>query len=201
MKVNQEVDHFELLVGTWRLWISEGHHLLILCLDSLQRVVQYFHASCVLHSSSPGLDLIDSPSSGANHCYACSSDDRSSMGRIGTACTLDDREPLIALVDVPLWCKQRRIIILIILLVASLVCSILQEFGALVICCWYIMQLLTQEMLGLLLLCRPVWLPIGVSCAALLLVRKVFALSLYVGGSSISSKKGFRLRWRTKFTN
>ena len=122
------------------------------------------------------------------------------MRWIGTGGALDDREPLIALVDVPLCCKQRRIIILINFLVASWVCSILQELGALVICCWYIMELLAKEMLRLLLLCWSVWLPVGVSYAALLLVRKVFALSLHVG-SPISSKKGLWLRRRTKFTN
>lgn len=63
------------------------------------------------------------------------------------------------------------------------------------------MELLTKEMLRLLLLCWSVWLPVGVSYAALLLVRKVFALSLHVGGSPISSEKGLWLRRRTKFTN
>lgn len=199
LKVDQEVDHFQLLVGTLRLLVGEGHHLLILRLDSLQWVVQYFHSSCILHSSSPGLDLINSSSSRAHHCYTCSSDDWSTMRRVGTSRTLDDWEPLIALVHIPLHRKQCRIVILISLFVAPWVCSILQEFGALLICCWYIMKLLTKEMLRLLL-CWSLCLPEGLSCAALLLVRKVFALGLHVGGSSISSKEGLWLwRW-TKFT-
>ena len=182
LQIYQEIYDFKFSV--WILIIVECHHFVVVCLNSMQKMIQHFHVPRILHSSPSCLNLINSSATSTN-CHGWSTHSCWADGSIVWSWPFNYWESILI-----------EFIVFVFLVCASsiqsiLIWLILKKFRTLLVYCGNVVQLLSKEMLWLLQLLGAFKLPV---CLTLLLLGQLILTWLIL----LCCHHSLWLRWRSK---